>query len=502
MRIGSLHWGTVIGTGCALVAGTHPCSLSHAAEGSPAPSPPASSTGPALAQAHAAGVVVLALYGDELPRDALRDGMSAELAREVVLQTDRGNRPVAGVISINYRRATDELVVTWDSKGRTLSRVIAASRNVAEVMQDSLLLAGNLAREQADELAPETVPRPVEVPPAVSLPPPPSPPAPPAGPQYPRVFASASFFFPLATHASQPEVTSSFDFNVLYSRVGAVEGAGLGLVNVVTRERPDAARMNGLQIGGIANLVTGNVTGIQVASSLNLASGETRGVQLAAGANIASGPLEGLQTSFVFNRAGDVRGGQISLVNLAGNVHGAQIGLVNIARHVRGVSIGLVNVADEIEGIPLAPISVTRSGGMHPVLWGGTSGLGNAGIKFATRQTYTLFFGSYHQAFDEKFVGGGLAVGGRIHLGARFHADLDAAGTYLIAPGLSEDAETREQYHEQLVQPRLRLLLGFRAAKHFGIFVGGAALGQIRAELDWDRVSASIGPEIQGGIEL
>ena len=101
-----------------------------------------------------------------------------------------------------------------------------------------------------------------------------------------------------------------------------------------------------------------------------------------------------------------------------------------------------------------------------------------------------------------QFVGGGFAFGGSFELGAGFRSAIDLCGTYLIAPALSQDPSRESGYHEQLVQPRLRLLLDYRLAAHFGLFVGVAALGQVRAELGWDRVSASVGPEIFAGIEL
>jgi len=189
-------------------------------------------------------------------------------------------------------------------------------------------------------------------------------------------------------------------------------------------------------------------------------------------------------------------------VNVAGDVDGVQIGLINVARRVRGVSIGLINVADDIDGLPLAPFSVTRTGGVHPSAWSGTSGLGNVGVKLATRRTYTLFFGSYHRDYDLEFVGGGFALGASVELGAGFRSDLDVSGTYLVAPAKSLDLELDRGYHEQLVQPRLRLMVAFRVAQHFGAFVGVAALGQIRSELGWERISGSVGPEIFAGIEL
>jgi len=152
--------------------------------------------------------------------------------------------------------------------------------------------------------------------------------------------------------------------------------------------------------------------------------------------------------------------------------------------------------------LPLAPFSVTKTGGVHPTLWSGSSGLANVGVKLATRRTYTFLFGSYHRAFDLQFVGGGFGLGASVSLGERFRANLDLSGTYLISPELRFNPSGDQSYHEQLVQPRLRLMLALRAFRHLGAFVGVAALGQVRSELSWDRVSARVGPEIFGGVEL
>ena len=92
-------------------------------------------------------------------------------------------------------------------------------------------------------------------------------------------------------------------------------------------------------------------------------------------------------------------------------------------------------------------------------------------------------------------VVGGFALGGSVELGAGFRSSLDACGTYLVAPEKTFDLELDRGYHQQLVQPRLRLMVDYRLAQHFGAFVGVAALGQIRSELGWDRVTASVGPE-------
>ena len=52
------------------------------------------------------------------------------------------------------------------------------------------------------------------------------------------------------------------------------------------------------------------------------------------------------------------------------------------------------------------------------------------------------------------------------------------------------------------MQPRVGMLLAFCAVKPWGLFLGGAATGQICSELGWDRVSGSVGPQVLGGAEL
>lgn len=275
-------------------------------------------------------------------------------------------------------------------------------------------------------------------------------------------------------------------------------------MNVVAPEGgKGVGSVKGLELGGIANLVFRDVQGLQVGGILNAVGGGLSGVEVALVANSVEGQLRGLQTAAAFNRAGGkLEGVQIGLLNAAGDVDGLQVGLVNLAHRVRGVTVGLVNVADDVDGLPLALISVTKSGGVHPAFWSGTSGLANAGVKFATRHTYTLFFGAYHHDFDRDFAGGGLAIGGRVDLEGGFHADVDVSGTYLVAPKQSIHATADESFHEQLVQPRVRLCLGYGVARHFSPFVGAAAVGQIRGELGWDRVTAAVGAELFGGVEL
>lgn len=451
--------------------------------------------------------IVLVQRGDDLPSEELRKALSNELGGDVRLETEVGaesNAKPRGVVTVTYRKDARELAITWDSEGRTVSRLVSAANTPEQVIEDCALLAGNLAREQVVSVTAEP---PQTPPPAPSA----NAPSPqpvtnqkaraeraPAEPV--RLLGTASLFFPLATHYATPDATTNFDLSLLYGRVGAVEGLEVGVVNIVARPRD--AHVEGLQLGGVANVLSGELRGVQVASLLNVASRDAQGAQLAFGSNLTFGGVSGLQASLLFNRSHALTGAQLGALNIAHDVDGLQIGIVNVARTLRGVSVGLVNVADDVEGVPIAPFSVTRSGGVHPLIWSGTSGYGNAGLKFATRRTYTLFFGSMHRDLGHDLLGGGVAIGGRMGLGGNFHTDVDIGVTWLVAPSLSHDAETADAYHEQLLVPRVRMLLAFRALPHLGAFLGVSATGVLRSELDWDRVTLRLGPELMGGIEL
>lgn len=506
MRIEAFRQWVKAGCSLALSAGAVlglsavPGGVNLASAGTAEPDPAAAWT-PA-ASVPAEPPVLLVVHGDSLDRARLVASLEAELGREVVLASAPGDGVPFGVLTIAHRPAAKELAVTWERSGQTLTRLVAAPAQLAAVESDAVLLAGNLAREQVATLLPAARPEPEPSAAEPSAPPVASPASVEPEPEPERRAATFGVFYPLATHHGHPGVTSSFDLNLFYSRVGGIDGGQLGGVNVVGRDNGAAGSMRGLEVGFLANLVGGDAHGVQLAGLFNQTSGDVEGLQLAGGANLALGRVQGLQGALAFNRAASVKGLQVSLVNVGGDVDGLQIGLVNVARRVRGASVGIVNVADDIQGLPLAPFSVTRTGGVHPATWGGSSGYANLGLKLATRHTYTLFFGSYHRKYDLDFYGGGAAIGGSVGLGAGFRSDFDLSGTYLVAPELSSDPSRARGYHEQLVQPRLRWMLAFRLAEHFGLFGGVGALANIRSELGWDRVTASIGPEVFGGIEL
>ncbi|MBX3234200.1 MAG: hypothetical protein KIT84_40305 [Labilithrix sp.] len=445
---------------------------------------------PAWAQGDA---ILLLVHGDELPKERLRDAIAAELKKPVAI--DAGAGGAGGVVTVTYRAATRELAVTWDGPKRgTVSRVVSAADKVDDVVRDAALLAGNLARDEADELLGPKPPPPVEPAEPAALPPLPPPiepstpsspgadrPTPPARDPNDRDF-NLGVIYPLATNFGRPQVKTKFDWNLFSSRIGELDGFQLGGANVVGRDA------SGVQIGWIANVVGGTAAGWQVAPFVNRA-----------------GALEGIQTAALVNTAGRASGGQVALVNLSGDLDGAQVGLVNVGGHVRGATVGLVNVADSIDGVPVGLASITKDGGIHPRAWSSNASFANLGLKLATRHTYTMPSLHYHRAYQHDFYGAGFTIGGHIPFRAVDNGpylDTELAFSWLYAPERSIPSSSQNTYHQHLLQPRLRAMLGWRFVEHFSVFAGAGLLTQVRFLDDGDRALIRIGPEFVAGVEL
>ncbi|MBX3261169.1 MAG: hypothetical protein KF782_15905 [Labilithrix sp.] len=467
------------------------------------------------------GAVLLRVLGDELPRERLRDRLADELGRPVALSgpEDTGREaPAGGVVTVTYRRSSRELAVTWDGPKRgTVSRVVSAPPDVDGVVRDAAMLAGNLARDEADELyAPPPLPAANDE--ATPAPPRPAPPPPEASAPAPRETraskdqddVTAGLFYPLATNMARPWARTRFDLNLLHGRVGQLDGFQLGGVNVVARAGGrGTGDVNGIQLATLANVATGQVGGLQLASAVNVAGAGLEGWQTALAVNRAGGDVTGVQTALGLNTtSGRMTGLQLASLNVAGDVAGAQIGVINVGRNVSGAMIGLVNVADDVDGVPIGLASVSKSGGVHPQAWTSTATYANLGIKLATKHTYTMPSAHYHRAYDRDFAGAGFTIGGHIPLrGDRLgpYVDTDLSFAFLYAPERSAQrlpSGLVDTYHEHLVQPRVRAIFGWRFVEHFGLFAGASVLLQARVLRDGDEAVLRVGPEFVAGVEL
>jgi len=456
-----------------------------------ADTPPASTSGVAAASAGTtedagvAGVTSLDVHSDspEVSAEALRQAVAAELGAEVVLQGSERAALASARVTVSYRPSMRELAVSFAStRHGTVTRVVEAPASPSEVIATAALLAGNLARDQVATPPPPSTPAPVATPSK----PPPRPAvftyvARPAPPPAPYRFGNAAFFYPLATNIDQPELRTNLSFNALYGRVGQLDGFELGSMNAVT------GKMSGVELALLGNWVGNAASGLQVATLFNSA-GNVEGLQLAGLVNRAGGNGSGGQVAMLANvNGGHFEGLQLSLFNYARDVQGAQLGLINVGAKVKGLQLGLINVADDVEGAPIGLVSVTRSGGVHPMVWGGSASYGNVALKFATRYTYTFLSVALHHEDDATQAGPGLGIGFSVpvvkdHL--FFEPDISAqhlfADTQCCVTGFFGARERKKDQSQFKVRAALR----YQAAKHFSVFAGGGVVGRLRYRVD------------------
>jgi hypothetical protein len=116
--------------------------------------------------------------------------------------------------------------------------------------------------------------------------------------------------------------------NLIYGVNRNMTGLDLGLINH-TR-----GHMTGVGFG-LVNVADGGFSGWQ-SGAVNVAGGHFTGLQwspwtVLSLANFAEAG-EGAQIAIAFNRAQNLRGFQLSLVNVAEDMYGVQVGLINIIR--------------------------------------------------------------------------------------------------------------------------------------------------------------------------
>lgn len=177
-----------------------------------------------------------------------------------------------------------------------------------------------------------------------------------------------------------------------------------GALNTVRRN------MTGVQVGGAANVVGGNVEGVQVGGAFNTVLGNMDGVQIAGAYNMNAGRVYGVQIAGAFNVAnGDVVGGQIAgALNLATRSvsRGWQVsGLLNYAHALRRGSgqLGIINIADSSAATSIGILNIVRRNGYRRF---------ELGVNETRLTSFTLKLGS--RWFYNVFSGGTLLTNGTL----------------------------------------------------------------------------------------
>ncbi|MBD2767971.1 hypothetical protein IC235_08705 [Hymenobacter sp. BT664] len=302
-----------------------------------------------------------------------------------------------------------------------------------------------------------------------------------------RRFAQVSLVYPLGTNGlANARTVNQVSVNALVGYAAGVEGVEIGgLMNVVRDS------VHGAQVAGLLNLTGGAVRGVQVAGLANVVRDDARAVQLAglvnivggrpAGAPSATAPGSPLQLAGVANLTGtDVRGLQAApLLNRARRVRGVQFGLVNIAHHVRGVQLALINIADSVEGAPVGFINIVRHGYWRGEVWASETLPLNAVLKMGVRRYYSVL-GISAQPFGNRLqwaLCSGIGTVGRPHGRFIFSLDIlqwglagsknddpdDVPGLLQVRPAVAWQFE-RESHLQLVISPTFNLAVANRTA--------------------------------------
>ncbi|WP_426751610.1 caspase family protein [Myxococcus sp. Y35] len=217
-----------------------------------------------------------------------------------------------------------------------------------------------------------------------------------------------------------------------------------------------------------ANVSSTSLAGTQLAVGGNWTAGDVVGMQGAAGFNYTQGRMSGFQVAVGMSRAAEVRGAQLSLLNVGGDVKGAQVGIVNVAGRMNGLQLGLVNVSREMEsGVPVGLVSIARNGQFHVEAFGNDFNYANAAVKVGSRHFYSTLvvgMGSAEGSRGPSHWSLGLGLGAHLPLSQRFFLDVDAVSNTLY--------DWDAAFEGNRFVHQLRVVAGFQVSQRFAVIAG------------------------------
>jgi hypothetical protein len=210
-----------------------------------------------------------------------------------------------------------------------------------------------------------------------------------------------------------------------------------------------AKESTGFMVGGVANVLGDDAVGWHIGGVTNLIAGDSVGWHVAGVADFVGKKMTGLQTSTI-NVAKDMTGAQIGVINVAGNATGAQIGVINVAKKMDGAPIGLVNIIGD---------------GMHSVAaWTSETTQGTVALKLGSKDVFTILGigGSSYKTGYSSMIGG---IGGHKAVGPAW-VELD---------GTLQDINHGPLFSDERQEPLLtsgRVSVGYNVVERLAPFVG------------------------------
>jgi hypothetical protein len=290
-----------------------------------------------------------------------------------------------------------------------------------------------------------------------------------------------SFISPLGTNGHDcGKTVNNLSFNMIGGYAAGLEGLELGGVANIEKDY-----MHGIQMAGVANVVKNKAEGIQLSGFANICGDTTKALQAAGFCNVVNGSFYGMQNAGFCNvDKGSVKGFQgagfinvmqdslngIQIAGFAnlnnGDVNGIQAaGFLNTAKKVKGVQLGVINIADSIQGVPIGLLSIVKKGGYRRVDLFATEALyANVAFKIGVRQLYNIFTGGVQFKDSKMRLAAGCGIGTEAKIGNRGFANLETVTMYV--------------WEQDMVAPKLNMLnklsstVGVRLGKRTSIYAG------------------------------
>lgn len=207
-------------------------------------------------------------------------------------------------------------------------------------------------------------------------------------------------------------------------------------------------RVTGAQASGVANIAKGNIKGLQMAGVTNTAhniigaqdagvynqADSVVGGQLAGVTNIAK-TVKGVQAAGVFNSSKTTKGIQVAgVTNISDKVDGFQMaGILNKARVVKGVQLGLVNLSDSCSGLPIGLVSIVRTGYSQIELGTDDMLMANVAYRSGVKKLHTIVGASILPDNSSTVIWGTtFGIGTSHNLSPRTLLDADLMYTQII----------------------------------------------------------------------
>ncbi len=290
--------------------------------------------------------------------------------------------------------------------------------------------------------------------------------------------AQISFIPTVGTNMkSSGVIRNNVSVNVLAGYNGGVNGVEIGgLVNIIDRD------VVGLQAAGLSNIVAGKTKGVQVAGLFNKTKESVRGGQIAGLINFNSNRLSGIQISGISNiTKGKTDGAQISGIhnfskeNMNGTqvsgvlnqarkeMNGLQVSIVNYGKANNGLQLGLINVSDSSRGIAIGLFNYVKNGYRAVELSGNEIFYTNLKFKSGARHFYTIYSLGMRPN-DVNFYGFGFGFGSNFDVFKKFSLSIDATSNYVH--------ETENQEEVLNLTNRLDISIDYKITKNISFNFG------------------------------